>query len=70
MAYDLKMAGSGVEISTLNNLTISPFFKGLPIAAQGETFKSFLANKPNLFQSDFQFPIAISNHMYSDSLRS
>ena len=59
MAYDLKMAGSGVEISTLNNLTISPFFKGLPIAAQGETFKSFLANKPNLFQSDFQFPIAI-----------
>lgn len=59
MAYDLKMAVGGVEILTLNNLTISPFFKGLPIAAQGETFKSFLASKPNLFQSDFQFPIAI-----------
>ena len=59
MAYDLKMEVGRIELSTLSNLTISPFFKGLPIAAQGQTFNSFLASKPNLFKSGFQFPIAV-----------
>ena len=59
MAYDLKMVGERVEISTLNNLPISPFYKGMPIAAQGKTFNDLLATKPNIFQSGFQFPLAI-----------
>jgi len=59
MAYYLHMTGERVEISTLNNLPISPFFKGMPLASQGKTFNDFLATKPNLFDSNFQFPIAI-----------
>lgn len=59
MAYDLNMMGDRVEISALNNSLISPFYKGMPIASQGKTFNALLATKPHLFQSDFQFPIAI-----------
>jgi D-serine deaminase-like pyridoxal phosphate-dependent protein len=38
---------------------ISIFHKGMPIAAQGTSISDFLATKPNLFTSDFQFPIMI-----------
>ena len=39
--------------------SISIFHKGMPIAAKGLSIPDFLSTKPNLFTSDFQFPIMI-----------
>ncbi|CAB4668225.1 unannotated protein [freshwater metagenome] len=36
---------------------ISARHKGFPIAAHGQTIEKFLASKPNLFTSGFQFPV-------------
>lgn len=58
MPYSSKMPQK-MNASSLNDLTISSLFKGLPIAAQGKTFNEFLESKPNLFTSDFQFPVAV-----------
>lgn len=33
--------------------------KGFPLAAMGQSIEKFLATKPNLFSSGFQFPIAV-----------
>jgi D-serine deaminase-like pyridoxal phosphate-dependent protein len=38
--------------SKLNN-------KGFPISSNGKSFKSFLKSKPNIFNSEFQFPIMV-----------
>jgi D-serine deaminase-like pyridoxal phosphate-dependent protein len=39
--------------------SISIFHKGMPLAAKGLSIPDFLSTKPNLFTSDFQFPIMI-----------
>jgi len=33
--------------------------KGFPISSNGKSFKSFLKSKPNIFNSEFQFPIMV-----------
>ncbi len=33
--------------------------KGFPISSSGKSFKSFLKSKPNIFNSEFQFPIMV-----------
>ena len=45
----------------LENIKIDTSFKGLPLIAQGKTIQEFIKSAPNLFTSDFQFPIAILN---------
>ena len=42
----------------LSGQIIDSRYKGLPEKAQGRSFKSFLESKPNLFTSEFRFPIA------------
>ena len=42
----------------LSERIIDSRYKGLPEKAQGQSFKSFLESKPNLFTSEFRFPIA------------
>jgi D-serine dehydratase len=42
----------------LSEQIIDSSYKGLPEKAQGQSFKSFLESKPNLFTSEFRFPIA------------
>lgn len=42
----------------LSEQIIDARYKGLPEKAQGQSFKSFLDSKPNLFTSEFRFPIA------------
>ena len=42
----------------LSEQIIDSRYKGLPEKAQGQSFKSFLESKPNLFTSEFRFPIA------------
>jgi len=34
-------------------------YKGFPIDSYGKTLEQFLATKPNLFTSNFQFPIMV-----------
>lgn len=41
------------------SLEINSSFKGFPLAAHGTDVVQFLATKPNLFTSDFQFPIMV-----------
>ena len=40
---------------------IESSFKGFPIDSYGKTLEAFLATKPNLFTSNFQFPIMVIN---------
>jgi D-serine deaminase-like pyridoxal phosphate-dependent protein len=40
---------------------IESSFKGFPINSYGKTLAAFLATKPNLFTSNFQFPIMVIN---------
>lgn len=42
----------------LSERIIDSRYKGLPEKAQGQSFKRFLESKPNLFTSEFRFPIA------------
>jgi D-serine deaminase-like pyridoxal phosphate-dependent protein len=46
-------------VSDLGRIEISANHKGFPIWAHGATIESFLATKPHLFTSDFQFPVMI-----------
>ncbi len=46
-------------ISDLKNIEISVFHKGFTLASHGLSIERFLSSKPNLFTSDFQFPIMI-----------
>lgn len=48
-----------VKIEELKAKTLSSFYKGFPLAADGQTIEDFLASKPNLFTAGFQFPMAI-----------
>lgn len=43
---------------TLSQRIIDASYKGLPEAAQGQTFESLLNSHPNIFTSGFRFPIA------------
>ena len=43
---------------SLSQRIIDSSYKGLPEAAQGLTFESFLGHHPNIFHSGFRFPIA------------
>jgi D-serine deaminase-like pyridoxal phosphate-dependent protein len=46
-------------ISDLGKIEISAIHKGFPLWAHGVNIESFLATRPNLFTSDFQFPIMV-----------
>ncbi len=46
---------------SFSNNVIESSFKGFPIASYGKTLAAFLATKPNLFTSNFQFPIMVLN---------
>ena len=43
----------------LGKTDIDMTFKGLPMKAQGQTIQEFINSAPNLFTSNFQFPVAI-----------
>ena len=45
----------------LEKTKIDTAFKGMPLKAQGKTVQEFIKSAPNLFTSDFQFPVAILN---------
>jgi D-serine deaminase-like pyridoxal phosphate-dependent protein len=45
--------------NSLEKTKIDVFFKGMPLKAQGQTIHEFLKSAPNLFSSDFQFPLAV-----------
>jgi len=47
------------NISQLSETKISVDFKGFPISAQGKSIAQFLDSKPNIFKSDFLFPILV-----------
>ena len=59
MLYSSKMISEKKEISSLEGSIITPFYKGLPITATGKSISDFLSSEPNLFTSDFQFPVAV-----------
>jgi len=42
---------------SFSSKVIESTFKGFPIDSYGKTLEQFLATKPNLFTSNFQFPI-------------
>lgn len=42
-----------------NQIVMSSDFKGAPISSHGITIGEFLAEAPNLFTSEFQFPLAV-----------
>ena len=44
---------------SFSNKVIESSFKGFPIDSYGKTLEAFLATKPNLFTSNFQFPIMV-----------
>jgi len=44
---------------SFSNKVIESNFKGFPIDSYGKTLEAFLATKPNLFTSNFQFPIMV-----------
>ncbi len=46
-------------LKALSEIEISPQYKGFPLAGHGKSVARFLESKPNLFTSDFQFPIMI-----------
>ena len=43
----------------LSKVKISAEFKGFPLSAHGQTVSLFLGQKPNLFTSEFQFPMMV-----------
>jgi D-serine dehydratase len=45
------------DLASISNTLIDAKFKGFPLNAHGLTIAEFLSKKPNLFTSDFQFPI-------------
>jgi D-serine deaminase-like pyridoxal phosphate-dependent protein len=47
------------NISQLSDIKISADFKGFPLSAQGKTISEFLRTKPNIFTSDFLFPVLL-----------
>jgi len=44
---------------SFSSKVIESTFKGFPIDSYGKTLEQFLATKPNLFTSNFQFPIMV-----------
>ena len=44
---------------SFSSKVIESTFKGFPIDSYGKTLEQFLATKPNLFNSNFQFPIMV-----------
>jgi D-serine dehydratase len=53
------MANSMIKIEELKARTLGSFYKGFPLAADGQSIEEFLQSKPNLFTASFQFPIAV-----------
>jgi D-serine deaminase-like pyridoxal phosphate-dependent protein len=43
----------------LSKIKISAEFKGFPLSAHGQRISRFLGEKPNLFTSEFQFPMMV-----------
>ena len=59
MLYSLKMGEDGSIIESLDERVLNSFYKGIPISAHGQSIRSFLKSRPNLFTAGFQFPVAI-----------
>lgn len=47
------------SLDTLGKRTITSAYKGFPLAAEGQSIEEFIASKPNIFTTGFQFPLAI-----------
>lgn len=47
------------SLDTLGKRIITSGYKGFPLSAEGESIEEFLASKPNIFTTGFQFPLAI-----------
>jgi len=47
------------NISQLSDIKISADFKGFPLKAQGKSISEFLSTKPNIFTSEFLFPVLV-----------
>ena len=43
----------------LDHLKIDETYKNFPLKFQGKSVKKFIKSKPNLFQSQFQFPMMV-----------
>lgn len=59
MLYSLKMGDGGSIIKSLDERVLNSFYKGMPLSAHGQSIRSFLESRPNLFTSGFQFPVAV-----------
>jgi D-serine deaminase-like pyridoxal phosphate-dependent protein len=53
------MIGKKLSISELRNGIINSTFKGFPINSHSKSIGDFVGTRPNLFSSDFQFPVAV-----------
>ena len=48
-----------VKLEKLKTITLNSFYKGFPLAAEGQSIEEFLMSKPNLFTAGFQLPMAV-----------
>jgi D-serine dehydratase len=53
------MIGKKHNVSDLRDGVIDSSFKGFPISSHSKSIGEFLGTHPNLFSSDFQFPLAV-----------
>lgn len=53
------MNDAKIDLRPISEEIIGVEYKGLPLSAIGKTVREFLNTKPNLFGSDFQFPIMV-----------
>lgn len=53
------MVSSLVKLEELKTRTLNSFYKGFPLAADGQSIEEFLKSKPRFFAAGFQFPMAV-----------
>ena len=57
--YLLRVERPIIDLNPITQKKIDWQYKGFPLASYGKTISEFVASKPNLFTSDFQFPIMV-----------
>ena len=48
-----------IDLMPIKRKKIDSQYKGFPLRSHGKTIEEFISEKPNLFTSDFQFPIMV-----------